>query len=188
MAQPNCDYCPLFIALFLCRAASGIFFAVQFNQIFMVACGPIALILSIMLGCYHGGSEKQLKGSNGLIYIVAAAVYYGFWVAGFMSLLKLVNKGYEMEYGTVSGWYIIIASFLIVDMYLLRKFFMKIGRKYFIGSAIKEEFKKIKRCKKQMKITEAKLAILEMQRSKCYTKAEEEANDNMRMMLERQLI
>lgn len=52
---------------------------------------------------------------------------------------------------------------LIIDMFNVRKLFMKIGRKSCLSQELKMEFKKIKMCKRQTKYAQMQLDMLIMQ-------------------------
>ena len=46
---------------------------------------------------------------------------------------------------------------IMLDLFLNRKFWMKLGRKFCLPQSIKMEFKRIKACKRQMKFAQLQL-------------------------------
>ena len=62
--------------------------------------------------------------------------------------------------------YAILTVMIILDLFLNRKFFMRLGRKTCMTAAMKQEFKRIKMCKKAQKQAHANLALLNYQHSK----------------------
>ena len=48
-------------------------------------------------------------------------------------------------------------------MYQIRRFFMRLGRKYCLSEEIRQEFKRIKMCKKQAKYASMQLEYLKLQ-------------------------
>ena len=73
------------------------------------------------------------------------------------------NKCYTGRMVSYSRIYWLLTFNIGFDFYLNRRWFLKIGRKFCMSADKKQEFKRIKACKRQMKYARSQLDLLEMQ-------------------------
>ena len=125
------------------------------------------------MSCDKKGAAKT-KGAG---YLVIQFVYYLLWVLALEGAKEECrNNGFFGK--SSSQWYVenndkgfkggdvaekvyaILTVMIILDLFLNRKFFMRLGRKTCMTAAMKQEFKRIKMCKKAQKQAHANLALL----------------------------
>ena len=88
-----------------------------------------------------------------------------------------VRVNYPLTTTEEANIYLILCILLIIDMFNVRKLFMKIGRKYCLSHDLKMEFKKIKMCKRQTKYAQMQLDMLIVQMGQWnYEKMEKKEN------------
>ena len=121
---------------------------------------PLAFVANYYLFCMVQDS-KCAKNKGGNVYFFFMLAYNIWWIIGLRGF-----KNDECWSGRYLGYtriYGILTFNMLVDFWLNRKWFVKIGRKYCLSQERKLEFKRIKNCKKQMKFARSQLELVEYQ-------------------------
>ena len=120
---------------------------------------PLAFVANYYLMCMITDS-KCAKNKGGNVYFFFMIAYNIWWIIG----LREFKNG-DCWTGRYQGYtriYAILTFNMLVDFWLNRKWFVKMGRKYCLSQERKLEFKRIKACKKQMKYARSQLEMVEI--------------------------
>lgn len=141
-------FCPFSICLMLIRIAGGVIAALMFDVKYMFALIPIAFLMNYFTLCIVG-DKKVAQSKTGLIYYKLSCAYTAIFIFGIAEWKKeQCYRGWFLNWGSI---YVALTMNFVIDLYVNRKYFIKLGRKFCLSNELKMEFKRIKACKKQMK-------------------------------------
>ena len=154
----------MFIALFLTRLLSAVYFGVYAESVspYPFFTIPVALLLAITAGCmYNSGDKKCAKGIGGQTYFAVMVAYNFLWMMAIKDYDEYVYEAITDDYYgwssfqerriDIQGLLLVLSVNIFLDTYINRKWLRKMGAKMCMGSETRATFKKIKMAKKQKK-------------------------------------
>ena len=137
--EANCDYCLVFVALFLVRLLSAVYFGIMTETSMSFYTIPVAVIMMITGACMYSALDKKCaKNNGGTTYLALMVIYNGLWYGA------IDQYDYVMETGgtnrcswsscqerriDIQGLLMILTVNIFFDTYINRKFLRKYGAK-----------------------------------------------------------